>query len=491
MARIMLIEPAVETEEQVMRILASLGSNKVNWRFPPLDLLGVGGILRRNGIEDFSILDALNLGLTHDQTKKEIERERPEIVVFTFTVYTIENDMKTATLAKEISSDIKTLAIDFAAESYPGVVLDDFPDLDFLAYHEPEFPVLDLVNADYKPDKVKGIYYRNNMEIRKNPERCLTNLDEIGIPAHDKIPLEIYRSPYQLRAPMAITCFSRGCINMCTHCIGSRYLSLDDARLEKGGHVRVRSHESCLEELHLLQSLGVKELRFFDAELTADMDWAEELFDKMIKEKLDITFSCNVRADTVKESLLERMKKAGCHLVSIGVDSSSDELLRNMNKNLTVGQIDVAIKMIKKYNFRLSTFTTFGHKGETKETMLDTIRMIKKINPDLCSFSVAVPVIGTGFYDYLKENNFLDESAPLEAYDPNLPPVYNYPQLSSKEMYEIAMYGYRSFYFRPKYIFKRLFRSYNLLDDFKYMIYSFKRYIIEPFARKKNSDVSK
>src|SRR3989338_1561133 len=483
MARIMLIEPGTETTGGVMRILASIGSNKVNWKFPPLDLLGVGGMLRRNGIEDFVILDALNQGFTHQYTKEQIEKEKPELVVFTFTNYTIKNDMKVATLTKEVSPDIKTIAVNFAAESYPGTILKDFPDLDFLAYHDPEYPTLDLIREDYKPENVKGIYYRENGTIKKNREKTLENLDEIGIPPHDKLPINIYCSPYQLRSPMSATSFTRGCINMCTHCIGSRYLSLKKGGHPKGGHVRIKSHESCLEELHLLQSLGVKELRFFDGELTADMDWAEELFERMVKEKIDMTFSCNVRADTVREDLLWKMKKAGAHLVSMGIDSANQEVLDNMKKNLTVQQITDAVKMIKKVGLRLTTYTTFGHKGETKETMLDTINYIKEVNPDLCSFSLVVPVIGTEFYDYLKKNKLLDESAPLEAYDPNLPPVYSLPTISSKEMYETAMYGYRSFYFRPRYIVRRLFTTNHLCNDVKYMIFCIQRYILEPLTK--------
>lgn len=484
MTKIMLIEPAVETREKVMRILASLGSNKADWKFPPLDLLGIGGILRKNGIEDFEILDALNMDLTHRETQEYIRKSKPELVVFTFTIYTIKNDMKIASLAKEVLPDIKTLAVNIAAESYPGVILEEFPNLDFLAYHDPEYPVLDLIKAGYTPDKVAGIYFRKNGTVRKNPERPLIDLDDIGIMTHDKIPLKIYRSPYQLRRPMSATSFTRGCINMCTHCIGSRYLSLQKGGHEKGGHVRFRSHDSCLKELRFLQSLGVKELRFFDGELTADMDWAEELFDRWVKEKIDITFSCNVRADTVNEGLLKKMKKAGCHLISIGFDSTSQKILDNMKKNLTVKQIIEAINLIKRSGFRLSTFTTFGHKGETAKTMNDTIEAIKKINLDLASFSIAVPVLGTEFYDYLRENNYLDRQIPLEKYDPNLPPVYSYPHLSKEEMYQIAMYGYRSFYLRPRYIIKKLFSTANILDDLKYISYFIRRYVVEPLRQK-------
>ena len=487
MAKIMLIEPGTESKEGVMRILASIGSNKVNWKFAPIDLLCVGGILRKNGIEDFVIFDALNLGLSHSKTKEEIIKQKPEIVIFTFTVYSIKNDMKIATLSKEVSKNIKTMAINFAAESYPGVILKEFPDLDFLAYHEPEYPVIDIVKANYDPENVGGIYHRKNGELKKNPERELLYLDDIGIMTHDKLQLGIYRSPFQKRSPMSSTSFSRGCVNMCTHCIGSRYLSLCKGGHPKGGHLRLRSIPNCVEELMLLKKLGVNELRLFDSELNADLDWSNKFFDNVIKEKIDITYSCNIRADNVNEQFLKKLKKSGCHLVSIGFDSVNQEILDNMKKNLTVIQILDAIKLIQKIGLRFTTFTTFGNKGETKESMLKTIKVIKKINPHMASFSIAVPVMGTEFYDYLKENKYLDETAALDKYDPNLPPVYSYPNISSREMYEIAMYGYRSFYFRPAYIIRRFFTTYSRKDDFKYMLYCMQRYVFEQLKTRTNS----
>lgn len=474
MARIMLIEPPIEREEGVMRILASIGSNKANWKFPPLDLLGIGGILRKNRLEDFLILDALNLELKFSETKEIIKKEKPEIVIFTFTVPTIKNDMKTAEIAKGISRNIKTVAVNFAAESYPGNILEDFPELDFLAYHEPEIPILELIENSYEPQNVSGIYWRENTKVRKNKEKFLQNLDNIGIMTHDKIPLKIYRSPYQKRKPMSATSFTRGCINQCAHCL-VKFLN----------PLRVRSIDSCIEELKFLQSLGVKELRFFDGELTCNMEWADELFERWIREKIDITFSCNVRADRVSENLLKKMKKAGCHLLSIGLDSTDQKILDNIKKNLTVKQIIDAIMLIKKMGFHFTIFTTFGHKGETKETMFDTIEMVKKLRPDMCAFTIAVPVLGTEFYNYLKKNRFLDENISLELYDPNLPPVYNYPEISKEEMYKISMFGYRTFYFNPFYIIRKFFRSYNRLDDIKSMFYCIRRYLIEPIHNKK------
>ncbi len=485
MAKILLIEPGTETRQGVMRILASLGSNKINWKFPPLDLLGIGGILRKAGIKDFEIIDALNQEMTHEETGRIIARHQPDLVAFTFTIYTIRNDMKTATVSKQAAPNAKTLAVNFAAESYPGDIMAEFPDLDFLAYHEPEIPILELVQAGYRPQQVSGLRYRADGAVRTTPERPLVNLDDIGILTHDKVPISIYRSPYQKRSPMSATSFTRGCINMCTHCIGSRYLCLVKGALPTGGHLRLRSHDNIMEEFDLLESLGVKELRFFDGELTGDMDWAEALFERMIQRKVDITFSCNVRADTVRESLLAKMKQAGCHLISIGVDSSSQKVLDSMKKNVTVEQIRQAVQLIRKLGLRMTTFTTFGHAAETRDTMRNTIEFLKELNPDLASFSIAVPVKGTEFYEFLERNDYLHPDAPLEAYDPNLPPVYSYPWLPSDEMYALAMRGYRSFYLRPSYMVRRLLHSPRRWNEIRYLGFFLQRYLLEPLKVRK------
>jgi len=485
MARILLIEPPVpENPSKVMRTIGSIGSLKAAVKYPPHDLTVLGGFLRKNGI-DFEIIDALNLNYSWKRLKYEISKENPEAVVFTCTIPTLDNDTKVAEIAKEVNPEIKTIMINFLMETCKYNILERYKDVDFACIRDYEIPVLNLIKNNYDGRKVKGIYYRDNGRVVRNAgcEYCW-NLDELGIPAHDKLPLKIYEDHIIKRKPMALVLCSRGCVNQCHHCTS---IGLNP--------LRTRSVESVIEELRFLENLGVKEITFWDCELPFERNntkqaWIKKFLRRIKEEGFDFTMSCNVRSDCINYEILKLMKSVGFHTLKLGADSCFQHILDNMNKNETVEEIERAAREIKELGFKLLTYCTLGHRGETAETMRATIKWVThKLKPDFTTFSIAVPIKGTVFYNYLKEYGYLNEDA---EGDPNAPPTYDYlgrmekeglPDLTSKEMYKIAMWGYRYFYLRPSYIVRRLLTTNNLLFDVKNGLYFILRYVFEPLKR--------
>ena len=127
MSKFLLIEPPTpESPSKVMRVIGSIGSLKALVKYPPHDLTTLGGYLRKNGIEDFKIVDALNLNYSWKDVRKIIEKENPEVVIFTCTIPTLENDVKVAKIAKEVNENIKTIAINFMMESCRYNILERF-----------------------------------------------------------------------------------------------------------------------------------------------------------------------------------------------------------------------------------------------------------------------------------------------------------------------------------------------------------------------------
>jgi radical SAM superfamily enzyme YgiQ (UPF0313 family) len=483
MTQVLLIEPPTpDSKYGVMRILASIGSLKAAVKYPPLDLTILGGFLRKNGI-DFEILDALVMEMTWKDVKSEIKKENPEAVVFTTTVPTMRNDVITAKVAKEVNPDIKTIPINIAMESSRTNFLEVYPFVDFLPYQDFEWPVLNLIKNNYNPKNVKGIYYRDKKKVKKNEggNLCM-NLDDLGIPAHDKIPLKLYSDHIAKRRPLTISICSRGCKNLCHHCM-SRYLN----------PFRLRSIDKLMEEFYFIESLGIKEIAFWDAELPQNLKWGEEFFKRMIKEDLDFTWACNARSDCLSPKVISLMKRAGCHTIKMGADSSSKTILKNMNKNEDVRQVEKSASDIKKVGLRLMIYCTMGHKGETRETMTSTINwIINKIKPSFTTFSLATPVYGTVFYNYLEKNGYLDKRIDDIDYDPSFKPPYSYvgrmekeglPDLTSEEMYQISQWGYRKFYLRPSFMAKRIVSTHDLAGDMNRFLYFLKLYCVEPFKR--------
>ncbi|MFH1228889.1 MAG: radical SAM protein [Candidatus Aenigmatarchaeota archaeon] len=477
MTRILLIEPPTpEKEFGVMRIIASIGSLKANVKYPPLDLMILGGFLRKNGI-DFEILDALALNMSWSDVRREIKKQKPEAVVFTTTVPSMENDVITAKVAKSVDSRIKTIPINIAMGSSRVNYMEKYPFVDFIPYQDFEWPILNLIKSNYNPKNVRGILYREGKKITKNEggNQC-ANLDDLGIPAHDKIDLKLYSDHIARRSPLTLVITSRGCKNQCHHCM-ARYVN----------PLRVRSIDSVMEELHFVKSLGIKEIVFWDCELPPSAALGEKFFKRMIKEDFGFSWACNARSDCITLKVLRLMKQAGCHTVKLGADSNSQTILNNMNKNETVREVEQAAANIRKAGMRLMTYCTLGHKGETKETMINTINWITdKMRPDITTFSIAIPVYGTVFYNYLEKNGYLNKNLSDTNYDPSFEPPYSYvgrmekeglPDLTGKEIYEIAKWGYRRFYLRPSYMVKRALTTNSLAGDLNRLAYFLKMYL--------------
>ncbi len=453
--KILLIDPPGIDGLPVGRILGSFGINKADQLWPPYDLQIFAGYLKIFG-HDFRIIDANNLNLTFKDILKEIEKFRPDWVIYLTCFQTFELDSQIAKLAKEIDTDIKTACMSLSIFSVeePENAMARHPYLDYLPWGEPEVPLIMLINGE-DPSSVKGIYFRHEGRVLFTGEaEKIKNLDELGIPVHEGLPFHIYRCPLAKRKPLTIVNCSRGCINWCIHCQAGAFQR----------PLRYRSVESVIEELRQVNNLGIKEIKFYDCSLPTKRDFVIELSEKMLKEGLRFTWHCNARADKIDRELLKIMKKAGCHTISIGCESANNEILKNMRKKETVEEIEFAVRSAKECGIRVLMYFTFGLPGETEETMKKTYEFVRRLMPDYVTFGIVVPAPGTPFYSELKNKGYLIQKE-LHWQDPTTLPGFNYPHLSREKIFEFARECYRRYYFSAPYILKRLF-SITTFDEF-------------------------
>ncbi|MBI4698242.1 MAG: radical SAM protein, partial [Nitrospirae bacterium] len=405
------------------------------------------------------------------QVTASIDKEKPDFVVFTTSTPTIYHDLKIADITKEISPDIKTAAVGTHIMALPEETLRENKNLDFSIYSESEMVLLELVNAGLNPENIKGVAFRKGDEILKNEPRPLWHdLDGFGFPAHQKVPLKLYRDPMMKRGPMTITYTERGCINACIYCSSPFY-----------SKVRQRGIAQVIEELKWIVSMGIREIRFFDCGLTNYIDRAGKLFDEMIKEKIDLTWACNIRSDRFPLHIAKKMKEAGCHTVNIGAESADLEVLKNIKKNITPDMVEQAVLTARKAGLNALVYFMIGLPGETKASIKKTISFAKKIGPELITLGIATPHPGTKFYEHLDRGGYLI-TRKWSEYDPIKKPVYNYPGLSGKEIEEARDRGYRSFYLRPSYILKRLFAQRRIMDvvnNFRNFVGFMRRYVFK------------
>jgi len=196
----------------------------------------------------------------------------------------------------------------------------------------------------------------------------------------------------------------------------------------------------------------VREFFFDDDTFTADYRRAEEIAEGL--KGHNITWSCSTRVN-VPESTLKILKEGGLRLLMVGIESGSDEILKNVRKGITTEQCRAFMKACKK--LEIATHATFmvGLPGETRETIRKTIQFAKELDPGTIQVSIATPYPGTEFYRQVLENHWLFHDTLVDG--SGLQQVsHEYANLSRREISDAVETFYNQFYLRPKSILRIL-----------------------------------
>ena len=472
--KIVIIEPPAVSKFGNQRIFGGNGSNKSDFRKPPLDLMMISGYLRKEGFDNV-LIDANASRKTIDDIREIIKKESPDVVFFSTSTCTIYKDLLVAKAAKEVNLSIVTVALGTHVMALPEDTFKESEYLDAIIYsNEWEQAALNIAGNLSSLENAKGIFFRkpDGKIIKTDIQPPMQNLDDLGFPAHDKLEKELYRDPTTKRFPKTMVMGQKACINNCSFCCQPAFFGAPV--------LRKRSVDYFLEELRWVQHLGFREVMFNDATLTADMEWATALFEGMIKNNIDLTWNCSTRADRVNTEILKLMKRAGCHTIAIGMESVDPAVLKNIRKNISSEQIRDAVSMIKNHGMDTIVFCVVGFPGETRESIEKTTSFLTTLDTTFITLGIAVPVPGTDFYKYVEENNYL-LTKDWSLYDPMKKPVFSYPWLTSDEIAYYSRHGLHRFYLRPKYIVSRL-KSIRSVSEaaayFRNFIGFIKRYVI-------------
>jgi len=411
---------------------------------PPIDLAYIASTMQLADVE-CRIKDFPAEGGDFNDFRKDLAQFKPDILIISVTSPTIELDMQVCKIAKELDPEMLTSAKGAHFSVLDVDSLKRFPKLDFVVQRETEFIYKDIVEKK-DLDKITGITYRNNDEIIKGePRPFLKNLDSLPFPDRSLLRNDLYIRPDTKKMQTTVQT-NAGCPSKCVFCLAQRV---------SGAKVRSRSPENIITEIEeCINKYNIDNFFFRADTFTINKKIAIGLCREILERKLDIQWVCNGRVDTLDEEILAWMKKAGCWLMSIGVESGSPEILRHMKKGTNLEQAKRAIRLCRNAGIKTYMLFVMGLPWETRETLRETIDFAKYIDGDFLEFSLAVPFPGSEFYEIaLKENLFRLED--LQSFD-NMAPIVDTFHLSKDELLKIRDRGLREFYLRPKYIIRTL-----------------------------------
>ena len=464
--KVLLINPPSPNDSIIIRDFNRSGrTSKERIIWPQTGLAYLAAMLDKN--ISVEIVDCIAENMKWPEFLKLLKEKNPLYLISHLITSTAKNDLRVFKEAKKINPNVVTITMGPHPTALPEETLKENRDLDFIIMHEPELTFKELINTIEKGENnftnIKGISFINeNNEVQINEKReYIENLDELPIPRHDLMPLDKYIFPF-MASNFTFVIPSRGCPYLCTFC---RQPIMWDKKF------RYRSSKSIIEELKFLKKIGIKEFIFQADTFTINKEVVVEICEKMISENLNFRWSCNSRVDTVDEKTLKLMKKAGCWMIAYGIESGSQEILDRSKKEITLKQIEDTIRLTYDIGIKIYGYFIIGLIGETKETIQKTIDLSKKLPITFAIFHTASPYPKTELYEEAKEKGWL-VAENWEDIDQGTTAPLNYPNLSSKEINKGIIKAYRSFYLRPKAIW-RILTSLRKIKDIKSLFQAF------------------
>lgn len=429
-------------------------------KIPPLDLAYTAAVLKKHSIP-LKVIDCLGLNFNKELLMQTLKEKEPELIAVRTSTPTWSHDL-------ELLTDIKNRIKCKIAVFGPHVTIFreeiiNYPAVDIAVTGEPEFTIPEVVEKG--PKGTSGIWYKENGEIIKNPDReFVENLDELSFPAWELMPYQEYDGGDSMGhiKPFVPALTSRGCPFGCYYC---------PYPVSQGKRWRARSISNVVDELEYLEkALGVKSVLFRDPEFSLWRERVVGICNAMIDKGLGIKWRCETRIDTLDEGLINIFARAGCIGINVGIESVDTEVLKRMGRK--VFPLKKAIRIIntcKENRIDVFAFFILGLPGETVKSSLKTIKYAKRLNPNFVQFTVATPYKGTELYNWAKANGYINDLnlGKVTGFDV----IMGNENITKEKLRAIVDFAYR--YFRHSTIKEAIvknFRPFNFLRDLKKII---------------------
>lgn len=426
----------------------------VGGHVPPLGIMSLAAYIREKGYSA-DVIDAVISNLSTEGIINYIRAKKPKIVGFSAITPIFYLAVDCATKIKKEFPELLTILGGHHASVLTKDIIKNNKCFDLVVFGEGELTMLEILDLykskdydfnrflkDYELLKtIEGISFRKEEDIIINRGReFIQNVDELPYPARDLLPIEKFIPlPNQYkRLPTIHMVVVRGCPYQCSFCSNNTIF---------GRKIRARSPQKVIDEIEFIKTnYGAKEISFWDDMLTANKRWTNEFCDLIIKNKIDVIWTCYSRVDTVTKELLRKMKSAGCWNIFFGFESGDQQLLNNINKGITLEQIIKATRWCKEIGIEIRASFMLALPGETPELARKTIDFAKKLSPEYAQFCITTPYPGTKLFNEVnKWGSLLEDYSKFNIWEPVFIP---FGYRNRQQITNIEKRAHFEFYFR-------------------------------------------
>lgn len=426
---------------------------------PSLSLGYVAAILEREGWQ-CRYFDVIPHGYTPATLVSAVQEYAPDILCFSAYTYHFHENRYWMRLLHE-ATGIPVLVGGVHMSLYPRETF-IYREIEYGLIGEAESNLPQFLQAFINQsgwEQVPGLIWRDKDEITINsPPALPENIDTCPYPARHLWPNDKYYTFVSARRNFTPMITSRGCPFRCIFC-------------EQGSKkYRMHSPEYVVNEVELcVKNFGVREIDMFDSSMTVDKKRIFAISDLMQKRNIKVHWSARSRVDTVNYDVLKAMHDSGCYRIYFGIESGDEEILRRLKKGTSIERIRQTINDCKKIGIETLGFFMIGCPGDTHKTAQKTLKLSLELDLDFAQYNGVRALPGTELYDmvlpeqgedfwreYIRDetkNNFIARAQ---------------CDLSQAEINRFLRKFYLRFYFRPRYIFKKIASLRSLEELRKY-----------------------
>ncbi len=422
--------------------------------YMPQGIASLAAVLEQAG-HTVAVLDPSPQKLSFEEIIERIKKENPDVLGISALTHAAKNGYKVANMIKKEMPNISVVMGGTHCTIFPEKVMQECPSLDVVVIGEAEERIVPIVEAIYKKsglDKIKGLLFRdpNSGEIVSTgaPDMQL-NLDKFPFPARHLFNDSLYTPfPDQMKkTPATSIMSSRGCTwRRCQFCFeGGKYMPA----------YRRRSPESVVAELREIKKMGYNGVVFWDDNFCVSEDWVGKFCELLRREKLDLSWSCGGRADTLSETMVKDIKSAGCFTVYIGFESGVQETLDKIQKGTTLEQARKAVENCRKAGIEVRGSFILGFPWDTPELVKQSIKFAQELDLAFVKFMLFTPEYGTGLYDVAMKTGMVVNH---ELHHGSLSQAAYLPDgfKSVEELERMSRRANLAYVFRPKFLLKKL-----------------------------------
>lgn len=354
-------------------------------------LLCLGSVLVNNGF-DVEIIPSF---YTLEEIKKKIigifKNRKIGMVAVTTTTPDYPAAREILKITKENDSDTLTVIGGHHVTWLDKIVLKESPFIDVVVRGEGERTILQLAKTKNKNEfhKIKGITYRNGLEIARNKDRPLMrDFERISLDLLDRYLKEIKKRCKNIKIFVEA---SRGCAFNCLYCEEHDFF---------GHKIRYKNIEWLLEEFDtILNNFHSPLIYFSDSTFTFNKPFIKKLTNKMIKRKYENNFEFHTRVDRYDKEIANILKKASFDEVYFGIEHLHPMVLKVIRKNFSFGDVISALKNAKSAGQDVLTSWVVGLPGDnysrSSYSLSGAKLLLKKKLIDGTETTMFVPYPGT------------------------------------------------------------------------------------------------